>query len=91
MSAKWTPGPWEVAKKGTYPDDEGCKVLGPDGYPRYYVAQFIKDADVDLISAAPDLYDALERIIRYHGASISFDCTRAADRALAKARGKVRS
>lgn len=63
--AKFTPGPWEIAADGTYPPDEGRKVLGARqhnsaGEPvRYAVAQFIDDRDVHLIVAAPDLYEAL--------------------------------
>ena len=65
-NTKWLPGPYEVAKRGTYPDDEGFKVLAPEqinseGNPyRLYVAQFVKsEAEAKLFAAAPKLYTAL--------------------------------
>jgi hypothetical protein len=66
---KWTPGPYEVAKRGTYPDDEGFKVMAPpavnsEGNPyRLYMAQFVKsEAEANLFAAAPELYEALALI-----------------------------
>jgi hypothetical protein len=63
---KWMKGPYEVAKRGTYPDDEGHKVLAPEqinskGKPyRLYAAQFVPSlAEASLFSAAPDLDEAL--------------------------------
>ncbi len=58
--AAGTPGPWEVAEAGTYPDDEGAKVLGPasansrGNRVRYYVAQFCT-RDARRIARLPDL------------------------------------
>jgi hypothetical protein len=71
---KWTPGPWRWWTSNSwrrlssdhrdYPQDGG--VLCPcvsrdDGHPDCIV----KDADMALIAAAPDLYDALFVLMNY--------------------------
>ena len=95
MSA-WTPGPWEVGDNGDVwgPDDElicfGLRVLDPS--PR---TDEQRHANAHLISAAPDLYQALDGLlgvvmapepppgrVRDNSAQIE-----AARRALARARG----
>ena len=96
MSA-WAPGPWEVDGDGDVwgADDEmvcfGLRVLDPP--PR---TDEQRQANARLISAAPDLYQALDGLLRVvmqpepppghvrdDGAQ-----TEAARRALAKARGE---
>jgi len=88
MAAKFTPGPWTPQY-----DDNGFYLVDATQAPSPYIVATGGEGEADkanayLIAAAPDLHDALERIIRYHSASISSDCTRAADRALAKAMGE---
>ena len=60
MTEKWMKGPYEVAKRGTYPADEGFKVMAPEQVNsqgksyRLYVAQFVKsEAEANLFAAAP--------------------------------------
>ena len=70
MTEKWMKGPYEVAKRGTYPADEGFKVMAPEQVNsqgksyRLYVAQFVKsEAEANLFAAAPDLYEALNALL----------------------------
>ena len=86
IKTKWTPGPWvaePMVGKGAWIGNEGAWTALALGE-----TEELARANKHIITAAPDLYDALERVLRYHGASISFDCTRTAERALAKARGE---
>jgi hypothetical protein len=101
---KWMKGPYEVAKRGTYPADEGFKVIAPEqinskGKPyRLYAAQFIpSEAEAHLFAAAPELYEALYNLVRQVrsytppenvGLNVH-DAVFAGTRALAKARGTV--
>jgi hypothetical protein len=66
MSEKATPPPWEIAPEGTYPTEEGYKILGPSrktkaGHDvRYYVAQFMTKADAELIVRAQHMNELVE-------------------------------
>lgn len=72
MTDKHTPGPWEIAKQsGCLDDEEMVGVVGPSyqtasGYElRRYVAQYVETKNARLISAAPDLLEALQMCLRY--------------------------
>lgn len=108
---KWTPGPWWVVEK--YADrnvfvraEGGMIAEGP--YPSHYSNQderFEQEkaeryANASLISAAPDMAEALERFLDHYVAMVSSgDCgfwnpedeahVKAARSALAKARGET--
>ena len=80
---KWTPGPWEwhgdVLWEKLADDVRGDVVCR---------AEFENEHNKDLITAAPDLYDALDRarqkLVGEGFFNASYDC----DAALAKARGE---
>lgn len=94
-NGNWTPGPWEVFE---YADGSGLEIGPP------YTEAFLKGnvcsigavngqhrANAHLIAAAPDLYDALSRIIEeysdlyiYKGSVSPYEQARAA---IAKATG----
>ena len=102
MSNQWTPGPWKAVEDAQgicglidpqkhgiavawfssahspsngYVGDEKCEVGRPE-----------RQANAHLISAAPDLYHALEGVLRIADReTVEFDKARAA---LAKARGE---
>jgi hypothetical protein len=92
---KWTPGPWSVA-------DDGC-IRCSDANADYliYASPWRSDAwsgDVQaiangtLMAAAPDLYDALNRMLanyRSDGSEASERDIEIARAALAKARGET--
>jgi len=96
---KWTPGPWILT-----PDSDGeemcfvspsTKDASEDAFPRNWLACMCVglpnsewQANAHLISAAPDLYDALENafaLILTHGNSKQIED---AETALSKARGE---
>lgn len=72
MSAtKWTPGPWESTKVNW----DRCVIrhalAGPEHVPGY-IAEVNNigssfPANTRLIAAAPELYEALEEMVRWHG------------------------
>jgi len=80
---KWTPGPWVVS---------GGDLHRVDGADDEAIASFYmdtSDADAHLISAAPDLYEALERFWEgecFRGCS--HEDAEMINAALAKARGE---
>lgn len=86
MSAPFTPGPWTVS------DNHGKRYIEPvgDNEPVAMVCRGHSGAylsNANLISAAPDLFAALEGVIRVADrATVEFDAARAA---LAKARGET--
>ena len=84
MERKWTPGPWRVEYK------YGDMAIIADGDSimcdmTYYPLVPDNPNDWHLIAAAPDLYDALEKLI--NALDVSFDDDPNAYTALAKARG----
>lgn len=105
MSGKWTPGPWWIVEK--YADrnvfvraEGGMIAEGP--YPSHFSDQDVRFeeekaehfANARLISAAPDMAEALARCIEWieadeaaHGRT--FGCGNVARAALAKARGET--
>ena len=97
---KWTPGPWWI-------EDGTGDIVAKDGY--WEICTFTRDdedyeADSNLISAAPDLYDELENLLSSYkrlakdyeyssGAGDLHPCHQEyisrTERALNKARGKL--
>jgi hypothetical protein len=104
VSAGFTPAPWEAAELGDYGDYDGhCRViLGDDiriavvlhgGSPAMCEEN---DANARLIAAAPDLYEALDRVVHKFGGVQNPPLSpgqsaalQAARDALAKARGET--
>ena len=77
---KWTPGPWAVK------DARGIRGANGECVASTYCAAPTEDAH--LIAAAPDLYEALERMVTMCGNfGIVGSTVDAADAALTKARG----
>ena len=69
MSARATPGPWHLH------DTETATVCGPDGIAIACCEArsrtgVVQDANARLISAAPDLYEALEIALAMGGKSL---------------------
>ncbi len=107
MMTSFTPGPWKWWTSNSWrrlssdhhdhPQDGGvlCPCVSPsDGYPDCIV----KDADMALIAAAPELYDALENLIgrfehccHHAGSDDEFvaEATATHRAALARARGET--
>jgi len=87
---KFTKGPWVISNSGSA-YMEGTIILTSDGYRE--IAGVWQDEDAHLISAAPDLYDALQRLIPsgldpYTHNMIMSDPSHYVNLALAKARGE---
>lgn len=73
MTEKFTPGPWEIEEDGSaaimtarrfLPSDLGIIAAPGDpdeGTARWHVADAFSEEDANLIAAAPDMYDALDR------------------------------
>ena len=59
----YTPGPWKAVPRGAYAVEEdyllGREIEGPPDAVR---GQFSRGDDARLVAAAPDLYQALQRI-----------------------------
>lgn len=104
METKWTPGPWSVfiddsGDKWTgWPlsidavTDPDKTVVRTGGHWPYEwetaTSQREAVANAHLIAAAPDLYAALEHMIRWHDQLSPADIAKA-EAALAKARGEA--
>ena len=90
---KWTPGPWDKSHNGHYWDigvRDDCPVVPI--YPSTCIGvQTGMEANANLIVAAPELYDALENLVREleeTGLQAEWDNYPQARAALAKARGE---
>lgn len=87
----WTPGPWQVS---CVSDGTRRRSVWTDKGPPAHIADVTNgEANARLISAAPDLYEALERFVTFHSGHVlphelhkPMDDARAA---LAKARGET--
>ena len=87
---KWTPGPW-TAERGNIGSAHPLFVVAPhmDGLKPW------TDADAHLIAAAPELYETLERIVKwmdiqgYNALYQDDTAIKDARAALAKARGET--
>jgi len=77
---KFTPGPWKI---GAYESGR----MAVDGANGEEVTGYIDIEDAHLIAAAPDLYNALEEVIRI--SDRKHDAWDKAKAALAKARGEA--
>ena len=93
MSEKFTKGPWYIAEedweaKGDITviyNNDGEEVLGIIGYIK------IDEPDLQLIAAAPDMYEALEEVWRILDSTMPLSRDNRADRIkriLRKARGE---
>ena len=98
---KWTPGPWATGKR-TKNGYRKIDTFGLRSDPHYGLAKVVieldgepykeGDANASLIAAAPDLYEALNRLLANYRADGSEASTRdieIARSALAKARGET--
>lgn len=91
----WTPGPWRVGNPPVSgPSPRHIHVSGPT-VGSGVVARLLpkREADARLISAAPDLYEALAEVRRVGDDKLAFRsewvaAVAKADAALAKARGE---
>lgn len=91
--SEWTPGPWEAVNERDVDTADGkCIAIMGVGVDEF-------EANAHLIAAAPDLYEALEKILRECGDEMSdgylanfvhSDKASVARAALAKARGETK-
>lgn len=101
----FTEGPWEISHQNGDPEESFNGIIGPTQTNRLgklyrtYVAQYVMPQNAHLIAAAPDLYEALEALMKaysevireYKGVDVgscgdvAYDVAGAA---LAKARGE---
>lgn len=71
IAASHTPGPWSVRKAAWRSSVNGASVISADGFvvvamPRKADRPLdTKEADLSLIAAAPELLDALIKIVKY--------------------------
>ena len=88
MSNAWTPGPWRIV-----PDEEGdparCVTSRGFDIATVWGGYLAADADVSLISAAPDLAMALAALLDAGDSRKGSREERDAIAALAKARGEA--
>lgn len=87
---KWTPGPWVF--DGTGPHNVfGCDIsnsLGDSIAGSWHGRDEVAKANAHLIAAAPELYDALEEMLRIVGGYEYPETAKMARAALTKARGE---
>lgn len=92
---KWTPGPWVVVADETAAQVTGFPCVYANGYTVVGTEGMYGDIDTDfanahLISAAPDLYEALDQLIAISEVDCpSLEDLEGAKEALAKARGEA--
>jgi len=92
METKFTPGPWNVDPD--YPGDiqaGGAEIA--TAFDTHDAVTTTADADTaianaHLIAAAPDLYAALERVLRWQPNDSASDLVAVAEAALSRARGE---
>lgn len=100
VERKWTPGPWMAVKKAEGDDyvygfdfflsspSYGCVGYWIGGKDNHKDERWcLTEHDANLISAAPDLYDALEKLLALQ-TTTEGNAQRKARAALAKARGE---
>lgn len=94
MSAKFTPGKWAAEFVGGSGEEHPDDVYEVVADTRVRVAEYLSAADAYLVSAAPDLYAALEDCLKYLQFDLPADVKNAnqeisrAIAAIAKARGE---
>ena len=95
---KWTPGPWSVAGTCTVyaVSEDGVNIFDAQVQPGYAGDRRTPvneiTANAQLIAAAPELYEALEKMVEddfKSGAPDHYQRTASARAALAKARGET--
>jgi hypothetical protein len=85
--AQFTEGPWRVqGGEVVSQHDPICSM--PVLYRASKEARAVLEADANLIAAAPELYEALELIVEQREAFFTEHAWKAAEAALAKARGE---
>jgi hypothetical protein len=83
---KWTMGPWFQSCESIDPDWHIVTTKGGGIVANVFAPQ---NANAHLIAAAPDLYDALDNLVRaYHSGGDIYGWIDNAGHALAKARGE---
>lgn len=94
---KWTSGPWALTEFGGLIQEGGnmnhhIEVAGLSlAHYSKFGAKEHQVANANLIAAAPELYEALERIVtRYHKGESIDGWIGGASHALAKARGEIK-
>ena len=93
---KWTPGPWVARTNGYYwqvdPENKSEKdpfqVCDVCSSQPHHPEGGLQEANARLIAAAPELYDALEAIIKGDSKIVHRERMRAVE-VLAKARGEI--
>lgn len=89
---KHTPGPWVVAQRQLLANrkpDDCVELLHMDGYAIHVTRDTLSgyaDADIALIAAAPEMYEALKRCALY--GDLLPELKTEVDAALAKAEGQ---
>lgn len=67
MEAKHTKGPWRRGRSGSVVSDAHVEGMSGANEPEYYggniVAESVAEQNADLISAGPDLYEALGNLL----------------------------
>ena len=89
--SKFTPGPWQINGSHIYTADPERALLAQVFNPGERVSDYPLVENARLIAAAPELYEALERIVENNNtiSVIQYDDRLRARAALAKARGEV--
>lgn len=82
---KWTPGPWRKNKEFPYDTVASSKHFICQVFPTY---DDKSKYNADLISAAPELYDALKETLEIAARYESGDYIERANAAMRKARGE---
>jgi hypothetical protein len=65
MPNKWTPGPWDKIVHGERESRVGANTLLAIVYSTDFRDRENQEANARLIASAPDLYNALEKIVRF--------------------------
>lgn len=92
MTTTHTPGPWTaMPHKPRGPDAKRFQVRGPDdaGPTARFVCENARLADARLIAAAPELLEALERLVDYVFLNKDYDAVSYAEYVIAKAEGRA--
>jgi len=83
--SEFTKGPWSI-KNGDLKSRHMYQIVGP-----LHIANTARMEDLNLVAAAPDMYEALKYCLDCLGNehALPSDCIAEVDNALAKARGEL--